>query len=377
MISNTGTTILEDILILHCTLTIGGGVGTVIKELISEQLKQGFSIGLLFPETEFQRKEFFRSFPIENIELFPIRLTKRSIPILNGLPLRKVRNLIIKENHYKEVLLHIHNPATIGLFRVLSGAPSICTLHGIDHANINHPLYKIIYYQLLKKPTELVAVSNHTSQFYSQYYKKDIHVIHNGIKDGTLLHNRDSKLPFLVGFVGYLDDLKGWKYLYTASKKISFKLKDRIEFVFVGEGPDSTELSSSINIESIDKFETVNIKYIGIVEDAGNSIIPRFDVVVLPSLSEGLPMVLLEAIRSGIPILATGVGGIPEILVDGETGLLVERDPETIANAIEKLFTNVSLYTQMSANCRRKFQAEFSIHQTCKQYQILYESIID
>jgi len=99
-------------------------------------------------------------------------------------------------------------------------------------------------------------------------------------------------------------------------------------------------------------------------------------VVVLSSDFEGLPIALLEAARQGRPIVATAVGGVPEVVVDGETGFLVERDsPEALAGAVATLLKNRPLAERFAVTARSRFAASFSLDACADAYDSLYEEV--
>jgi len=103
----------------------------------------------------------------------------------------------------------------------------------------------------------------------------------------------------------------------------------------------------------------------------------EIDIMVLPSLREGLPMVALEAMASGVPVIATRVGGTPEVISDRETGLLVaSEDLRALKASIESLITDKNLMEQLRNNARKKVEAEFSSYRMVMKTKQLYYEII-
>jgi glycosyltransferase involved in cell wall biosynthesis len=101
------------------------------------------------------------------------------------------------------------------------------------------------------------------------------------------------------------------------------------------------------------------------------------DIFVLPSLSEGLPMSVLEAMGCGLPVVATRVGGIPEVVVDGQTGLLVaSEDAQQLARALETLVQQEDTRMTLGQQGRMRVVTHFSLHRMVQEYQTLYESLI-
>ncbi len=98
-----------------------------------------------------------------------------------------------------------------------------------------------------------------------------------------------------------------------------------------------------------------------------------FDIFVLPSVKEGLPYAILEAMAAGLPIVATKVGGIPEMITDGESGLLVPpKNPEALATAIEKLIAAPELRARLGQNAAAVADAKFSLQEMLQKTRQIY-----
>ncbi|MFQ5422286.1 MAG: glycosyltransferase, partial [Anaerolineae bacterium] len=101
------------------------------------------------------------------------------------------------------------------------------------------------------------------------------------------------------------------------------------------------------------------------------------DLFVLPSLWEGLSIVLLEAMAAGRPIVATAVGGTPELLQDGETGLLVPpADPVALGTAVNRLLADRAKAQQLGAAGRARMLRHFTVDQMVRQIEQLYEEVL-
>lgn len=119
-----------------------------------------------------------------------------------------------------------------------------------------------------------------------------------------------------------------------------------------------------------------SVNYLGFVSDAGNNVIPKLDLLVLPSQSEGLPMCIAEAMGHDIPVLATPVGGIPEIVKDGYNGLIIKREGKDIASKIEILFKDADKYNMMSSNARETYKRFLTVDRMGQQYDQVYLEIL-
>jgi glycosyltransferase involved in cell wall biosynthesis len=119
-----------------------------------------------------------------------------------------------------------------------------------------------------------------------------------------------------------------------------------------------------------------DVIFTGIRQDVPN-ILGLLDVFVLPSLWEGLPIALLEAMAAGLPVVATAVGGTPEVVVEGETGFLVPpRDPEALAEAILRLLREPDLRRRMGEAGRKRVAEHFSVEQMVQKTEALYEHLL-
>jgi glycosyltransferase involved in cell wall biosynthesis len=137
----------------------------------------------------------------------------------------------------------------------------------------------------------------------------------------------------------------------------------------MGEGQQRPELERLIQVEGVS--ESVNL--LGHVSDA-SSYLKALDLFVLPSRSEGLGYVLLEAGSAGLPVVATNVGGIPEIVEHEETGLLVPSgDREALTNALERLANDEALRTQLGKNLQEKVARDFSFPRMLTETLAFYE----
>jgi glycosyltransferase involved in cell wall biosynthesis len=139
----------------------------------------------------------------------------------------------------------------------------------------------------------------------------------------------------VIGFVGWLLPIKGPEYLLEAMDYIWPKQPDTT-LVMIGKG----DLDVDLRAEALRKNVNGNVKFLGWRQDI-HELMPVFDIFVLPSLNEGMGRVLVEAMAAGKPVVASRVGGIPDLVRDGETGYLVPpADAKALSDAILKLLKN-------------------------------------
>jgi glycosyltransferase involved in cell wall biosynthesis len=176
----------------------------------------------------------------------------------------------------------------------------------------------------------------------------------------------------VIGTVARFDRQKGHVYLIDATIKI-LKQIPSTKILLVGDGPLRPQME--------DKAEALGLSdsiiFTGIRHDV-QKILALLDLFVLPSLWEGLPVALLEAMAAGLPVVATAAGGTPEAVVDGTTGLLVPpRDPLALAKAITRLLNDPELRRQMGQAGQKRVIEHFSVERMVEQTQNLYEHLLD
>jgi glycosyltransferase involved in cell wall biosynthesis len=174
---------------------------------------------------------------------------------------------------------------------------------------------------------------------------------------------------FLVGGVGRLEPIKGFAYFVEAARIVARSLPE-VRFVVAGDGA----LASALKEQSADFSD--KIQWLGLREDIPY-LMAAFDAFVLTSLNEGMGRVLLEAGAAGTPSAASSVGGVPDIIRDGKTGILVPpRDPQAMANAILALARDAALRTSMGRAAREFVVPAFGLDRMTERVETLYEQLI-
>jgi glycosyltransferase involved in cell wall biosynthesis len=177
---------------------------------------------------------------------------------------------------------------------------------------------------------------------------------------------------FVIGCVGNYRDLKRHALLIDAFAALARERSD-LRLVLVGEGPMRPHLERQVAALGLE----------GRVRLHGTELDPRplygaFDLVVQSSMSEGMPNVLLEAASAGRPLVATAAGGSGEIVVDGETGLLVPiEDLDALVGALRRAIDDPDLRLRLGASARAHVDAKFGMARYVREFGDLYEELAD
>ena len=204
--------------------------------------------------------------------------------------------------------------------------------------------------------------------------------IYHGIKKINFLEKDEARLKInekfeiqtaagapLIGGVANFYETKGLKYLISAWPEV-IKSRDNAKLIIFGDGTLRKKLEAQINKLNITK----SVFLPGELPDASRYL-KMFDVFVLPSVKEGLPYAILEAMQSGRPIVATRVGGIPEMIEDQKNGLLVSpADPDELAQAITRLIDNKELASTLSQNAQQTLEQKFSFEKMVAETRNVY-----
>src|SRR2546426_674387 len=174
----------------------------------------------------------------------------------------------------------------------------------------------------------------------------------------------------IVGTVGRLVPIKGLEWLLKAAPRVLAEIPQAC-FVIIGEGPMLGELRQVTSQLGIG----LRVVFLGAREDVPECL-AAFDLFVLPSLNEGMGRVLLEAMAVGCPVIATRVGGIPDIVADGATGLLVPpRNERALAEAILTLLRDRSRRAAYGEAARRHVDGRFDVETMVRSVEGLYDEV--
>ncbi len=160
----------------------------------------------------------------------------------------------------------------------------------------------------------------------------------------------------ILGSIGSFEPRKGHPVLFEALEELVNSSLPNAHLMMVGDGPDETMLKERVKTLGLER----NVSFFPFTDEP-NYIFERLDMTVLPSLyKEGLPNVLLESMSMGVPVVSSNIGGVSEIVIDGETGYMVEPgNKSALADAIKKVWANQNNYQEMKIKARKLIVDQF------------------
>ncbi|EKE77468.1 glycosyltransferase family 4 protein [Gallaecimonas xiamenensis] len=171
----------------------------------------------------------------------------------------------------------------------------------------------------------------------------------------------------LVGQVGKLLHHKGYQVTIAAARAMADSHPER-QFLLLGEGPDRRDFEAQAQ-------GLANVQFLGHRDDIGNWL-AALDLMLFPSLSEGLGSTILEAMQHGVPVIGSDAGGIPDIIEDGQNGLLVPPgNAEALAKAIDTLLMAPPLQDKLRLQAQESL-SRFSPLRVCQDYLTLYGALL-
>lgn len=267
--------------------------------------------------------------------------------------------------------------------RRLRRLPMIATLHGWTGLNGYNKLaaYQWLDALMLRRADAVIMVNKAIAKhrLFQHIRAKELYVIENGIP--LWEHQSECFEPephisnfckgsFIIGSIGRLSPEKGYLYLIQALAILRARGLP-VKLVIIGEGKHRERLMREIEQKELGAYVLLP----GYQENAARYL-GLFDVFVLSSLSEGLPITLLEAMAQRTPVIATRVGGMPDVLTDRDTGLLVSpRQPEALADAIATLQHDAAFAGNLCQRARETVIRQYSSSQMAQKYFEIYNAL--
>jgi glycosyltransferase involved in cell wall biosynthesis len=282
-------------------------------------------------------------------------------------------------------LIHAHNAAPLiysGLAsRTLVRRPHIIySEHNQIYSASGAAKKKFHFY--LKLADSVISVSYDLANSLRVFagWRRPIEVIHNGVDGHRFETGRNEKVraelgvtedTFLIGTGVVLSRQKGISDLIEAAQRVCAKCP-RAVFVIAGDGPLRAELENLGRQSGLGS----RLRFLGLRNDMP-AFIAALDLYVLPSLWEGLPLALCEALAVGKPIVCTNVGGNSEVVIDGKNGYVVAAaDPPALSAAILKVSEETDLSEKYRKSNRDRFEQHYSEHAMVAAHEEIYSRLL-
>jgi glycosyltransferase involved in cell wall biosynthesis len=290
---------------------------------------------------------------------------------------------VARQNDATILHCHHYSPFVYGMLaRWWSPLDVIFTEHGRLDGQRASTKRRLANAVLSRIPSRICSVSDNLRghMIHEGFTSKQVHVVHNGIAlqpspSDTTRRNARTRMgvgpsTFLVGAVGRLDPVKSLDTLIRAFAQVHGSLPDS-HLLIIGDGPSRLTLQEEVNRRGL----ATAVTFTGHRDDA-RDILPGLDVYVNSSTFEGVSLTILEAMAAALPIVATSVGGTPEVVSHDETGLLVPAlDAESIAGAICVLASDSVRRATLAEAGRRRVESHFSIDRMMADYCSIYDSL--
>lgn len=284
---------------------------------------------------------------------------------------------------------HQYTPYFYGVLAALGlGVKVIFTEHGRFYPDIVSRKRQLVNQGLALFTNAITAISRATADALVNIEKlprRKVEVIYNGINPQLTKSDQDSNdieefrkrynlesHHFIYGTISRLEPIKNQQLMIRAFSVVLQKLPDS-RLILIGDGAIRKELEKLVSELGIDN----QVIFTGFITDP-QKYIQLMDVFLLPSFSEGTSMTLLEAMSYSTPAIVTNVGGSPEIILHGKTGLVTESDNlQELTQAMFKLYENPSLRIEFGASAFERFHQEFTDIKMIASYQTLYSKLAD
>lgn len=359
-----------------------GGAQRYVFDLATTAKKEGYEVAVAYGSPG----ELVDRLTAEQVPTFTIEGLGRDVRVSKDITAFFSLMRIIRS--FKPDVIHLNSSKISGLGALAArflGVPKIIFTAHAWAFNEERPLYQKIAIAflawltvLLSTRTIVVSEAMRKQIIRGPFMRKKVIVISNGTRPYSLLEKMDARRALAalhaplsisdlehdlwIGTVAELHPIKGLPYAIEAMDEL-YKKYPSIRYLILSEGQMRKELETLIREKELEQ----TVFLLGQVKEAplyGKA----YDVFVLPSLSESFGISILEAGLAGLAVVASRVGGIPEIITSGETGLLVpSKNPAAIAEAIDSLLSNAALRQTLGTALQLRVEKEFSIARVARE----------
>jgi len=376
---------VSNILFVIDNLTFGGGE-RVFSQVIRGLNKERFGVFVASsPGGKFEKKVAEVGMKIEPVDMtsrYNLGTISQLKRIIKTKDVQIVHSQGARADFFARIAARIANaPITISSMAML--------VEGYDVGILRKNLYVLIDRWTERWVDKFIVLSEALRRALIEGHKippEKVVKIYNGIEldeyNPGLKEARSKKLEVrrelglendvpVIGAIGRLVWQKGFEYLIQAIPKV-IEVFPETRFLIVGEGP----LKDKLKVKGEKLKVADSIIFAGFRSDI-KEILTSVDLLVMPSLLEGLPMVLLEGMAMAKPIVATKIEGITEVLENGKTGLLVlPKNTDSLAEAIIQILNDKTKSNLLGQNARKMVEEKFSVEKMVEQIERLYEGLL-
>lgn len=379
-----------------------GGAEHYLSLLVSGLIKEKHDVEIICPDRK-KWINFAQDLKQKGAKVHSLSLKSRhDLGRFYFLPFLNISQILLLTKFYKKIspdILHINSAGVEDAQTciIASKLAGIKTTIITNHTGLFLPykiksfniklidiLRKTVIKKIDKHASKRIAVSKATSVLIQKEYHLDQHkfeVIYNGVEFKKNEINFDfsrlreklelAETDIVLICIANLFKEKGIDYLLKALPAILENNKD-VKLLIAGDGPLRDNLKNSSNELNI----SGSVKFLGKIDNV-EELLAISKIFVLPSLGEGLPFVILEAMAAGLPCVATNVGGIPEMITNSKEGYIVEPcDSKSLASAINKILANNETAKKMSNNARARIEEKFNLNIMIKKTLSLYNKVL-
>ncbi len=379
--------------LMHGARNIGGGEYSILL-LITNLRRDIFDIVVFYThENEIIRKikdEGIKTIKIslhknitsiyrDEIKINPVMLLTYARYLFDGV--FKVAKSLRK---HKVDILHPHD----NLSKIIGGiAAKFAGVRVVAHCRdlLKESLVEkfLIFYQLLFMD-RIIAVSENNRNLFKLGKRKSfvkVQTIYNGIELSKYDNLEESSIreklnisnkDVVIGSIGMFDKCKGHIYLLQAIEMVVSEGRQDIICLVIGDGRERGILEGFVIGRNLQDY----VRFLGYRTDVP-TLLNAMDMVVMPSITESFPRALLEAMAMKLPVIATTVGGMPESVEDGKTGILVPPvDINSLSKAIKYLVANPEIRKRMGEAGRKRVEGKFCIKDNVRKTEELYLNVL-
>jgi glycosyltransferase involved in cell wall biosynthesis len=369
-----------------------GGAPDIINIIFSRLGQDKFALKLISGRTTQPSSEIRQMLEADSADIVLINKLRRAVNPINDLIAFIRLYQLFKKEEFDIVHTHTAKAGVLGrLAAKFAGIPCIVhTAHGHNFYGYFSPLVSrmvVILERAMACLTDKIIVLTELEKRDFLEFKicapEKISVVNSGLEIRNYsslsvnVKEKKSQLGLgeniaVVGMIGRLEPVKGPQYFIESAKRV-LEAYPNVKFLVAGDGSLRNKLETRCRQSGIwDKFI-----FTGWQEDI-TQILAILDILVLPSLNEAVGRILIEAGACGVAVVATKVGGVPEIVKDGQTGILVSpRDPEALADAVILLLKDEEKRKSMGRLARGWIDDKFSASRMIERISDVYAALAD